>query len=411
MNRIGQRLRIKLQDAGQRDLLLFVLSLGLALCGLLILYSASSIMASRWTGSAEFYFWRQLGWFGAGFVALFIAASFPLQWLRKLALPGMCIALLLLALVFVPGMGHSVSSTHESFQRWLKLGSFTFQPSEFAKIAMVLYTAHILTRYNALETEYDLRRLGYPLVLLLIMHAAIVIEPQYGTTICMLAVLVSMVFVSGFPMLRLLMLFAACLPMLLMLVVFWEYRFTRIKVWLDPYAYRHSGGYQLVTSFRAFSGGGSFGTEIANGFAHRYLTFGHTDFVLALFAEDYGIFGIGLLLLGLVFFLIRAYYVLRRILDPFAYMLGVGCLLMLFLQTLLNMGVVTGLLPTTGVSLPFISYGGSSLIASMTLAGLLINCSRWRADLKEQKNPGQPHAENSANDLNPGLTDEKVMHA
>ena len=179
-----------------------------------------------------------------------------------------------------------------------------------------------------------------------------------------------------FPMFRLMLVALASLPLLYLLIILWEYRLDRFRVWLDPYAFRYEGGYQLVTSFRAFASGGLTGEDLASGFAHRYLTYGHTDFVLALVAEDYGLLGVAFLLGLFCALLWRACTLLRRLEDPFAFLLGSGSLVMLFFQALLNMGVVTGLLPTTGVSLPFVSYGGSSLIVSLCFCGILINATR-----------------------------------
>lgn len=363
------------RDERGRDLTLLALALALALAGLLILHSASAVVAERELEDVDYFFVRQLVWFGAGFVGLLFFALLPANALRRLALPGMFAAILALILVFIPGFGHSVSSERESFHRWLRIGAFTLQPSEFAKIALSLYAAHVLSRNGRLEQEFDMRRLLGPLALIGAMLSLVVLEPQYGTTLCMLSVFVVTLYISGFPMLRLFIMFAAALPLLALLLVLWEYRLERFLVWLDPYAHRHEGGYQLVTAFRAFQEGGWFGQELASGFSHRYLTYGHTDFILALFAEDFGWFGVLGLLLLFSAFLWRGVAVLRRITDPFLFLLGAGALTMLILQALLNMAVVTGLTPTTGVSLPFISYGGSSFIVTLCLCGILVNVS------------------------------------
>lgn len=366
------------RDAGQRDMVLFALSIALCFVGLIALYPASAVVAERELGDADFFLKRQMGWFAAGFLLLLVASIVPLTLIRRLALPGMLGAIVVLLLVFIPGLGHSVSGSGESFHRWMRLGPIVFQPSEFAKIAMVVYVACVFSKGDQLQTEYDMRKLAPPLGLVLFLLLSIVLEPQYGTTLCMLGVLAVMVYLSGFPMLRLFLLAAATVPLLLLLVVLWEYRLERLMVWLDPMAHRYSGGYQLVTSFRAFAEGGWFGSDagIAGGFGHRYLTYGHTDFILALFAENFGWVGVLALLALFVAFVWRGYYAVAKIEAPFAFLLGAGTLVMLVLQALVNMSVVTGLVPTTGVSLPFISYGGSSLIVTMGFVGLLLNVSR-----------------------------------
>lgn len=360
------------------DLWLFALAMCLGFVGLIALYPASAVVAERELGDADFFLKRQMFWYGAGFLTMLTAAVFPLAWLRRLALPGILFAIGVLLLVFVPGLGHSVSGSGESFHRWMRIGPIVFQPSEFAKLAMVAYVAAVFSKGDRLQSEYDLRRLAPPAALVVILLLSIVLEPQYGTTLCMLGVLAAMVYISGFPMLRLLLLALATVPLLVLLVVLWEYRLERLLVWLNPYEHRYSGGYQLVTSFRAFAEGGWLGSDagVAGGFAHRYLTYGHTDFILALFAENFGWLGV-LALLGLfIAFLWRGAIAVHRSSEPFAFLLGAGSLVMLVLQAIVNMCVVTGLVPTTGVSLPFISYGGSSLIVTLGFVGLLVNVSR-----------------------------------
>lgn len=368
---------IQARDPAGRDMVLFLAVLLLAITGLLVLYPASSVTSARDLGDPEFYLKKQVTWLLLGIVALFVTASVPLDLIRKLALPGLVVSLLMLALVFVPGLGHSVSSSKESFNRWLQLGPFRFQPSEFAKVAVMVYISTILSRDSILRVEYDVRKLAPPILLVGTVLVAIVLEPQYGTTVCMLGVLGILIYVSGFPMLRLLLVGVAALPLLYLMIYYWEYRLDRFRVWLNPYEFRSQGGYQIVTAWRAFREGGLFGEDLASGFAHRFLPFGHTDFILALLAEDFGFLGV-LGLIGLyLFFLWRSFMIILRIDDPFAFMLGASALVMVVLQALVNMSVVTGILPTTGISLPFISYGGSSLIVTLIFAGLVINVSRF----------------------------------
>ncbi len=367
----------KARDLAGRDMVLFMIVLALALGGLLVLYPASSVNSARELGDPEYYLKKQLTWLLIGMFGLFIAASVPLETLRKLALPGMVLSLLLLLLVFVPGLGHSVSSSRESFNRWLQLGPFRFQPSEFAKIAVMVYLATILSREAVLRVEYDVRKLAPPIALTTVVLGAIILEPQYGTTVCMLGVIALLIYVSGFPMLRLMVVAVASLPLLYLLIYYWDYRLDRFKVWLNPYEFRALGGYQLVTAWRAFREGGVLGEELAAGFGHRYLPFGHTDFIMALLAEDFGYVGVLVLMALYILFLWRAYAMLRRVESPFPFMLGASALVMLILQSLVNMCVVTGLLPTTGISLPFLSYGGSSLIVTLVFCGLILNVSRF----------------------------------
>ncbi len=367
----------ELHAPGRRDGSLFVILLGLAFIGLFLLYPASSVTSARETGSPSGLFLVQLSRFIPGLLLMIGIAVVPSEMLRASAPYALVVSAILLILVFVPGIGKSVAGQgNQSFQRWVVLGPAQFQPSEFAKPALVLYTARILAWFD-LQEGPELRRLRGPGLLIGLVLAAILIEPQFGTTVCMAVVLVVMLVIGGLRLRVLLAGGAVLVPLTLLLAYVAPYRWGRLRVWLNPYEFRHEGGYQLVTSFRAFAEGGFFGEELAEGFAHRYLTYGHTDFVLALVAENFGFLGATTLLLLYGLLLWRGVYLLRRTEHSFALLAGSGALGMLFLQALLNMAVVTGLLPTTGVSLPFVSFGGSSLLASFILGGILLNASRF----------------------------------
>ncbi len=372
------RWEVFFKDRENRDLLLVVILIALTLAGLLILYSASASISEKEFNIASYYVRRQILWALMGITSMVVAAMTPVEFIRRMALPFLLLMIVLLALVYVPGVGHSVSSERESFHRWIGFGSITFQPSEFAKIAIIIYVAHLLSRGDELRTEHQLKRLIPGFALLSVALGAIILEPQYGTTICILLAVVTIVYISGFPMLRLLLLFLAALPLLFLLAILWQYRLDRFRVWLDPYQYRYQGGYQLVMSFRAMQEGGWWGNDVATGIAHRYLTYGHTDFILALFAEDYGFLGVLLLFLLFLLFTWRSGTLIQSVNLPFPFLMASGSLVMLISQALLNLAVVTGLLPTTGVSLPFISYGGSSLITSLIFGGLIVNASQHR---------------------------------
>jgi cell division protein FtsW len=352
------------------DRLLFLNVLMIGLVGLIALYSASAVMSDIDMKDPFYYVNRQIVWTVVGLTAFLVIIFLPVSIIERLTVPGMMIAILGLLLVFVPGAGKSVSSSRESFHRWVEIGPVSFQPSEFAKIALILYSAWVLHRY---QSGGDLRRLlirGTPVPLALLL---IILEPQYGTTVTLIAVLACLVFITGFPVMRLLGVLVASLPLLFMLAYLWEYRLERLKVWLDPYAYRYEAGYQLVMSFRAFRDGWWTGTDLASGVAHRYLTFGHTDFVLALFYEDFGYIGLVGLVLLYGFFCFRAIRLIAKQPEDFASLSAAGCVILFGLQSLINMFVVTGVVPTTGISLPFMSYGGSSLVVQYILAGLVLN--------------------------------------
>lgn len=352
------------------DRILFLTVIGIALLGLVALYSASAVLSQIEMKDPFYYINRQLLWTIVGLVFFLIAIFLPTKIIEWLPLPSILISIILLLLVFVPGLSRSVSSSKGNFHRWIELGPVTFQPSEFAKIGLLLYSAWLLSKYKIDDNIRKAIILVLPIFVVLFL---IIVEPQYGTTMTLIIVLSALLFVSGFPMLRLAGIVASAIPLLFLLAYLWEYRLERLKVWLDPYAYRYDAGYQLVMSFRAFKDGWWSGTELASGVAHRYLTYGHTDFVLALFYEDFGFIGLLILVALYSFYCIRSARLISKQPIGFLTLAAIGCVILFGLQSLINMFVVTGVVPTTGIGLPFMSYGGSSLIVQYILAGLVLN--------------------------------------
>ena len=368
------------RDHDGRDLILFAIILVLAFGGLLCLQSISATIAENLHNDASYFVKRQALWLLLGLIMMLVLATVRLELIEKAATVIMLISLCLLLLVFVPGIGKSIPSSHGSFSRWLNLGFISIQPSEFSKLALVVFLAHIMTQEEASETR-KWQALTKPALLIIPTLIAILLEPQYGTTICILSFIFIMIYSSGFPLLRLLVLGLSFLPLLGILLVFWPYRLKRFYTWLDPYEYRFEGGYQLVTSYRAFQDGSWLGQKLSLGLAHRYLPYGHTDFALALLAEDFGWIGVCLLLIVFVLFMWRSLVLIKQIMHKkFCTLLASGILIMIILQVILNLFVVTGLIPTTGIGLPFFSYGGSLLISTLGLCGLLLNATRIQPD-------------------------------
>ena len=357
------------------DRLLFVSVLLMGLIGLISLFSASAVMSDVGQKDPFYYVNRQLLWTIIGLSLFLIVIFLPFTLIERMVLPAMLISVFGLCLVFVPGIGRSVSSSRDSFHRWIEVAGISFQPSEFAKIGLILYSAWLLYQFHL---HQDLRRLSVRSLPVALMLVLIILEPQYGTTITLICVLAVMVFVIGFPVMRLLGVLLSAIPLLLLLAYLWEYRLERLKVWLDPYAYRYEAGYQLVMSFRAFREGWLSGTDLASGVAHRYLTFGHTDFVLALFYEDFGFLGLVGLILLYGFYCFRSLKLIAVLPVSFEALAATGAVVLFALQSLFNMFVITGIVPTTGLSLPFMSYGGSSLIVQYILAGIVINVTARR---------------------------------
>ncbi|EKR65643.1 MULTISPECIES: FtsW/RodA/SpoVE family cell cycle protein [Leptospira] len=356
------------------DILLIVTIFILLFSGLCVMYSSSSISAWREFKDSEYFLKKQAIWICIGLVFFFFFSVFPYQKLEKLALVGMIAAIGLLVSVFIPGVGKSVSTYYgRNFHRWIAIGPYQLQPSEVAKVAVLIYLSSL---FQKLKSAPDYKKLLIPALFLLTVIVLILIEPAFGTTLEILFVILGFIFLFGVPFRNLLAIGIVSLPLIYVLIDRVGYRKKRVEVWLDPYRYRFDEGHQLVTSFRAFLDGGWFGNKLASGYAHRYLTYSHTDFVLATFVEDFGFFGFLTFIFLILLLLFRSFYLVQKVKDPFGFYLGAGILIILGTQFIINMFVVTGIFPITGISLPFVSYGGSSILIVLISLGILVNITR-----------------------------------
>ncbi|WP_078125213.1 FtsW/RodA/SpoVE family cell cycle protein [Leptospira alexanderi] len=366
--------KIWLPGKNSLDILLIVTIFILLFSGLCVMYSSSSISAWREFKDSEYFLKKQAIWICIGLVFFFFFSVFPYQKLEKLALVGMIAAIGLLVLVFIPGVGKSVSTYYgRNFHRWIAIGPYQLQPSEVAKVAVLVYLSSL---FQKLKSTPDYKKLLVPALFLLTVIVLILIEPAFGTTLEILFVILGFIFLFGVPFRNLLAIGIVSLPLIYILIDRVGYRKKRVEVWLDPYRYRFDEGHQLVTSFRAFLDGGWFGNKLASGYAHRYLTYSHTDFVLATFVEDFGFFGFLTFIFLILLLLFRSFYLVQKVKDPFGFYLGAGILIILGTQFIINMFVVTGIFPITGISLPFVSYGGSSILIVLISLGILVNITR-----------------------------------
>ena len=274
----------------------------------------------------------------------------------------------------MPGIGKTIQDKNSfDFKRWIQIGFISFQPSEFVKISYLCYLPH-LTKERNISIKNDWK-LWIPFFIILL---ALFLQPQYGVMILFLMTFFFFLILRGFSIFKLVSIVIVSIPFFIFLTILQPYRWERIKIWLDPYAYRFDKGYQLVMSFRAFSDGSVFGTDISRSVAHRYLTFGHTDFIFSLLANSMGIIGVFLFLLLIILIYIRGYQLIKKIDHEFNFLLASGILLFFMLQVIVNISVATGLIPTTGIGLPFVSYGGSSLVSYYILMGIFLNITKKR---------------------------------
>ncbi len=349
-------------------LLILISVLTLMMIGLI---SISSATQSLDAGSYRFLE-RQMIWLGLAIGVGVFSALINLDKIKPLIPIAALLAVVVLILVLVPGIGKMVNGS----RRWILLGGIGFQPSEFAKIPFIFLLAYYL---NAQQRNLKDLKLGLliPLIFIGVFAGLILLEPDFGTCALFGAVGMLMLFLSGARLIHLIPTVVGGGVVFLGLILQDEVRSRRLFAFLDVEGNRQGGSYQLYQGWLAFVNGGATGVGAGNGrYQNDYLPEAHTDFILAIIGEEFGfmITTLVVVLFATVFCLVI--FSLKRAPNMYQAQLVMGTLLMICMQALINMGVVTGLLPTKGLSLPFISYGGSNLIVMCSLTGILINCLR-----------------------------------
>ncbi len=350
-----------------------VLILGVAavlgVLGLIMVLSASSVQSLRVYGGGWLFFQRQLAWLGLGAVALVVTVR--IDYRRWARFSGVLVAgcLVLLVAVLVPGLGAKVDGS----TRWLDLGPLRLQPSELAKLAALVFTADLLARRADRLTERGavLRPIA---VTVGAMAVLIMAQPDMGTTMILVITVLGLLFAAGYPWLRMAAVLGAASAVSLGLGMASTYRRARITAFLDPWSDAGGSGYQVAQSLVALGSGGFTGVGLGASRAKwGFLPNAHTDFIFAIIGEELGLLG-ALVVLGL--FAALAVLGARAAMaapDPFGRLLAVGVTVWISGQALVNLGAVTGLLPVTGVPLPLVSFGGSSLVVTLVAIGILVN--------------------------------------
>ena len=359
------------------------------LLGLVMVMSASSVVARDDYGSAWYFVVRQAAWAAAGAVALLVIARTDYHRWRRPAGPLLGVSLLLLCLCLVPGIGVSVNGA----SRWIGTGSFTFQPSELAKLAVLVWVADLLARRAGYmhNTRATLR----PVIVVLAAVATLVmLQPNLGTTMVIAAIALSLSFVAGTPIGALAGWATCSLAAAVALALAEPYRRARVLTFLDPWADPMDKGYQNIQSLVGLGSGGLFGEGLGASRAKwGYLPYAHSDFIFAIIGEELGLVGsfvvVGLfVLLGIIGVRIALHAP-----DRFGLLLAIGVTAWFCMQAFVNIGAVIGILPITGVPLPFVSAGGSSLVFGMAGAGLLLSVAR-QATVRPL--PARPQARSSS---------------
>lgn len=353
-------------------LVLSVVVGGLCATGLVMVLSASAADAQNLYGTPWYQFQRQALWLLFGGLALALAVRMDLARVRTIIRPLLGLTLGLLVIVLLPFAGQSVNGA----SRWLALGPLTLQPSELAKLALALYTADFLAK--RWQTIHDVRNTVVPVLGVLGMTAVLVLfQPNLGTTVIVVVMVLGMLWVSGAPALPLAGVAGAAAVGAGLLAVAAPYRLARLTAFLDPWADPFNTGYQTLQSQAALANGGATGLGLGQGRAKfGFLPEGHTDFIFSTIGEEFGLWG-ALIVVGLfVAFAFMGTRVALAAGDPFRMVLAAGITIWIVVQALVNLGAVVGVLPITGVPLPLVSAGGSSLVVTMAACGILLNIAR-----------------------------------
>ncbi len=337
--------------------------------GIVMVYSASSALALKKFGS-DYYFLEKQAFFSLiGIVVLVAFRYIPFGLYRSLVYPVMITALAMLALVAFTNLGASAGGA----SRWLKIGPIRFQPSELARLALVIYLAYSMSKKDEQVRDFYVGFLPHFLVLGLFV-CLLMAQPDFGSVVIFSALTWIMLFVGGCRISHLLGVFVVLTPFACLVMYQAEYRVKRWMSFLDPWQYSANEGYQIVHSLMAFGTGGVTGAGLGMGYQKLfYLPEPHTDFIFSVVGEELGLIGVMVVIVLYTIMLMRGIRIARNARDPFGAYLAMGISVMLGLQVCINMGVALGLLPTKGLTLPFLSYGGTSLLMNMAAVGIMMN--------------------------------------
>lgn len=356
----------------QFDYLLFISVIIISLFGLLMIYSASYVWAEYKFQNPFKFVTNQGIFFILGIFFMLVISKLPFSFFQKNCKKFLFLCILLLIGVLIPGIG----SIRNGSRSWFGIGSFGIQPSEFTKLAMILFTAHYLTKNEKLMKQFKKGILPI-LSLLLFLFFLIMLQPDFGTGMILVMSIIGMLFVGGVPISFFLKLGSIGVIGIIGLILAAPYRLTRILSFLNPWQDPLGSGFQIIQSLYAIGPGGLFGYGFLNSRQkHFYLPEPQTDFIFSIISEEFGFMGILIVASLFLFIIYRGFLIARNSSNLFQKYVAFGITFQIAFQSILNLMVVVGLIPVTGVTLPFLSYGGSSLLITLCSVGILLNISR-----------------------------------
>lgn len=358
--------RANLQSQKQRaDLALLLVVGALTIFGLMMVYDASVVQALKDFGDSYYYIRQQLIWVTLGILSLIFFMRFDYHKFKALSVPFLLVSFLLLFAVFIPGLGVSGGGAH----RWLKLGKFTIQPAEIIKLAGVVYLSRLF--------EKKVRLLPFLVLVIGVSLITAVLQKDLGSTIVFVATSAVLYFTAGGSVWHFILSLPAGAAALIALIVTSSYRSKRILAFLNPFSDTQGFTYHISQVLIALGSGGLFGLGLGHSRQKfEYIPEVSTDSIFGIVGEELGFLGATLLIVLFGVMILRGFKIAQRCEDNFGKILALGLTSWLGIQVIINLSSMTALLPLTGVPLPFISYGGSALVANLTAVGILLNISK-----------------------------------
>ncbi len=356
---------------GSFDWWLFTIMITILAIGLVMVLSASGIVAEKMNGDKYYFFKRQLIFAAAGGAALWAAALLPREWLYKMQYPALFLALALLLITLSP-----LTPRINGAKRWIPIGPISIQPMEFVKIALALYLAYFMSSKQTLIKTFS-RGVIPPFAVTGLFCFLLLLQPDFGSAVVLAGILFFMCVAGGTRFIYLFFSLAMAVAGAVALAIYSPYRLRRLTAFLDPFQDAQNTGYQLVQSLYALGSGGFFGVGVgASKQKMFYLPEAHNDFIMAVIGEELGFFGITIVMVLFVLLFWRCHKIIMGQNDLRDRLTAFGVTLILAMGTCMNLAVVMGVAPPKGVPMPLLSYGGSNLLATMICVGLLMNYSR-----------------------------------
>ena len=347
---------------------------GLLAVGVTMVLSTSYLYSQERYGDGTYFFRKQMIAMGAGAVALVACTMIPSALYRRFAYPLLALSFIILVLVLVPGVGVNRGGA----RRWIMFPGFAFQPSELAKLALVFYLAHSMAKKEQMIRSFSVGVLPH-LIVFGLFAGMLLLEPDFGTALMLSMLLYFMLFIGGARVHHLVGTGLMALPVLIYVFTKADYRIRRLMSFLDPWSDAAGSGFHVIQSLIAFGSGQIWGRGLGESRQKLfYLPEAHTDFVFSVIGEELGLLGALAVLALFGVIITRGLQLTAKIEEPFDQYLAFGLTVLLGLQALIHMGVVMGLMPTKGLVLPFISYGGSAMVINLMEAGILLGLSRRR---------------------------------